>query len=187
MTRVLLIIVLLPLCWLWMMIVHEAGHTLGAWLTGGEVTAVVLHPLEISQTDVVPNPRPLIVAWMGPLFGALAPLGAWLVARAARVRAEHVARFFAGFCLVANGTYIGSGPLMRAGDAADMLRYGSQAWMLYAFGAVASVAGLATWHRLGPRFGFGPQARSISSNEVLGLAALLGATVVAEVLLARAF
>ncbi len=38
----------LPLCWLGMMAVHELGHVVGAWLTGGRVAKVVLHPLTIS-------------------------------------------------------------------------------------------------------------------------------------------
>ena len=45
--------------------VHELGHVLAAWATGGLVTDVVLHPLTISRTDVRPNPRPLAVAWGG--------------------------------------------------------------------------------------------------------------------------
>lgn len=57
----LLIATLLPLCWLSMMAVHEGGHFLCARLTNGQVTSVVLHPLAISRTDVMPNPRPLIV------------------------------------------------------------------------------------------------------------------------------
>ena len=39
-----------PLAWLVMMAVHEAGHVLGALLTGGTVKVVVLHPLKISCT-----------------------------------------------------------------------------------------------------------------------------------------
>ena len=48
----------LPLCWLGMMIVHEAGHVAGAMLSGGTVIRVILHPLAISRTDVDPNHFP---------------------------------------------------------------------------------------------------------------------------------
>jgi hypothetical protein len=65
-------------------------------------------------------------------------------------------RFFAGFCLVANGAYIGVGALDPVGDAAVMLRHGSPAWSLATFGAVAVAAGLGLWHRQGPHFGLGP-------------------------------
>src|SRR5688572_25169571 len=68
--------------WLLMMLVHEAGHVLGALATGGVVRRVVWHPLAISRTDVDPNPAPLTVVWAGPLVGCLAPvLVAWLLAR----------------------------------------------------------------------------------------------------------
>lgn len=71
--QVLLIGTFLPLCWLGMMAVHELGHVLVVLATGGTITAVVLHPLTISRTDVSINPRPLLVVWAGPLLGVLLP------------------------------------------------------------------------------------------------------------------
>ena len=57
------------LSWLWMMAVHEFGHVLHAWLSGGTVAKGVLHPLTISRTDVAPDPQPLFVVWGGPIWG----------------------------------------------------------------------------------------------------------------------
>ena len=54
-----LIVSTLALSWFGMMVVHESGHVLGAWLTGGTVAKVVLHPLAISRTDLALNPQPL--------------------------------------------------------------------------------------------------------------------------------
>jgi Peptidase M50B-like len=54
--------------WLGMQAIHESGHVFGAWLTGGRVTRVVLHPLTISRTDLAHNPSPLAVVWAGPVF-----------------------------------------------------------------------------------------------------------------------
>ena len=59
--------------WLGMMLVHEAGHVLHAWVSGGTVTKVVLGPLVISRTDVNPNPHPLFEIWGGPVWGCLVP------------------------------------------------------------------------------------------------------------------
>ncbi len=67
-----------------MMAVHEFGHVLGAWYTGGTVRKVVLHPLTISRTDLVHNPDPLVVAWAGPLLGELLPLMVFAVTAALR-------------------------------------------------------------------------------------------------------
>src|SRR6516162_4273095 len=92
--------------WLGMQAVHEAGHVLGAKLTGGRIEKVCLHPLSISHTDLGENPDPLTVVWAGPLFGVTAPLVVWLIASAARFAGAFLQRFFAGFCLIANGAYI---------------------------------------------------------------------------------
>lgn len=148
--------------WLAMQAVHEAGHVLGAWLTGGRVAQVVLHPLTISRTDLDHNPHPLAVVWAGPLFGVLAPLALWLIATAGRASVAFLLRFFAGFCLVANGAYIGVGAFWRIGDCGEMLRIGSELWQLVLFGAVAIPAGLWLWHRQGPHFGLGAAEGRVS-------------------------
>jgi hypothetical protein len=144
--------------WLGMQAVHESGHVLGAWITGGSVARVVLHPLTISRTDLVHNPSPLIVVWAGPVFGVATPLLGWAAAAVARWPGAFVLRFFAGFCLLANGLYIGVGSLGRVGDCGEMLKHGSQAWMLWLFGAIAAPAGLWLWHGQGKHFGLGPGA-----------------------------
>ena len=47
-------------CWLGMQAVHELGHVLGAWLTGGQVARVVLNPRTISpRTSPTGPPSPL--------------------------------------------------------------------------------------------------------------------------------
>src|SRR5207244_10439690 len=71
--------------WLGMQAVHELGHVLGAWLTGGRVARVVLYPLTISRTDLADNPRPLVVVWAGPLVGVTIPLLLWAVRANARL------------------------------------------------------------------------------------------------------
>jgi hypothetical protein len=154
--------------WLGMQAIHEAGHVLGAWLTGGQVARVVLHPLTISRTDLADNPHPLVVVWAGPLVGVAAPLLVWGVATAARVPWAFVLRFFAGFCLLANGLYIGLGSFDRVGDCGEMLRHGSEAWQLWLFGAVAAPVGLWLWHRQGPHFGLGSANGQVSRGAAYG-------------------
>ncbi len=155
-------------CWLGMQAIHEAGHVLGAWLTGGRVAQVVLNPLTTSRTDLADNPRPFVVVWTGPLFGVAVPLLIWGVAAAARVPWAFVLRFFAGFCLLANGLYIGVGSFDRVGDCGEMLRHGSEMWHLWLFGAVTSPAGFWLWHRQGPHFGLGSAKRQVSRGIAYG-------------------
>ncbi len=139
---------LVALCWYGMMAVHELGHVIGAWATGGTVTRVLLHPLSISRTDVSPNPSPGIVVWLGPVVGSLLPLlPLTLWRRHETVR--NVCRFFAGFCLIANGAYISIGSWDGVGDCGQMLRCGTPVWMLVTFGAITVPGGLMIWHRLG--------------------------------------
>jgi hypothetical protein len=159
--------------WLGMQAVHEFGHVAGAWLTGGRVARVVLHPLTISRTDLARNPHPLLVVWAGPVLGCLLPLAAWSLAAALRWPWAYLPRFFAGFCLVANGAYIAVGSLDRVGDAGVMLRHGSPAWWLWAFGAVAVPAGLWLWHRQGPHFGLGSVGGKVSPAAAYGCLAVL--------------
>ena len=140
---------LLATSWLLMMAFHELGHVAGAMLTGGTVQEVILHPLAISQTDVFPNPSPLLVVWAGPIVGCVLPLvlaaslpKSWVVER-------KTVWFLAGFCLIANGCYIGFGSFDRVGDCGNMLDAGTPLVCLWLFGAIAIPAGLFIWHRLG--------------------------------------
>ena len=164
-----------------MQIVHELGHVLGAWATGGDVVHVELKPWSISRTDVSPNPRPLVEIWAGPVMGVLAPLAAWLAARAARRSWDYLLRFFAGFCLVANGAYIGCGVFLPVGDAADMLREWPARWPLGMFGLTAAVAGLALWYGLGVRFGLGAARGDVDRRHAAACLLLWLVVVFAEI------
>jgi hypothetical protein len=154
--------------WLGMQAVHESGHVLGAWLTGGRVARVVLHPLTISRTDLADNPYPLAVVWAGPVVGVAAPLLLWALAAGVRMPGAFGLRFFAGFCLIANGLYIGVGSFGGVGDCGEMLRHGSELWHLWAFGAAAAPLGLWLWHGQGPHFGLGAADGQVSRGVAYG-------------------
>ncbi|MCG8584657.1 MAG: M50 family metallopeptidase [Pirellulales bacterium] len=135
--------------WFGMMAIHELGHVLGAFLTGGTVERVVLHPLTISRTDVAPNPHPAVVVWLGPLLGCLLPLLLLTTVPRRLALVRNIAMFFAGFCLIANGSYISIGAFDRVGDCGEMLRTGTPLWVMLVFGGVTVPLGLYLWHRLG--------------------------------------
>jgi hypothetical protein len=159
--QILLIASLVPASWLGMQAVHELGHVVGAWLTGGQVTRVVLDPRTISRTDLSDNPCPLIVVWAGPILGCVLPLAAWSLIAACRWPWAYLLRFFAGFCLVANGAYIAVGSFGQVGDAGVMLRLGSPAWCLWTFGALTVPAGFALWHGQSGHFGLGNSGKNV--------------------------
>ena len=131
------------------MALHELGHVAGAMLTGGSIERVVLHPLTISRTDVLPNPNPGVVAWLGPIAGCVLPIAAALVLPTRGEATRTIALFFGGFCLVANGVYIAAGSFGGVGDAGVMLRSGSPQRLWLLFGFTATGLGMFTWHCLG--------------------------------------
>lgn len=175
-----LIATFVPCCWLGMMAIHELGHVAAGWATGGTVTRVVLHPLKISRTDVSPNPRPGVVVWLGPIVGVVAPVIVWAILAWAKIPGDFLARFFAGFCLVTNGAYIGVGSFGKIGDAGVMLRHGSPIWSLWMFGAVAIASGLMLWHRQGKHFGLGESRGEVEPWTAYLSLLLLILTLVAE-------
>jgi hypothetical protein len=177
-----LILSLALLSWLTMQAVHEFGHVTGAWLTGGRVERVVLYPSVISRTDWSGSRNPLVVVWAGPIVGSLLPLAIWGIAAAIRFVATYLARFFAGFCLIANGAYIGAGAFYRIGDTGDLLRYGASIWQLWLFGALACIAGLWLWNGLGPHFSL-DKGGHVSKKASLGCLAALVVVVSLELLI----
>jgi len=133
--------------WWWlMMAIHELGHVLACLVTGATIEAVILWPWTISQTVRSGSRWPLIDTWAGPLFGMLAPLALWLLV--ARRPAGGWIGGWAGFCLVANGAYLGGGWLAPGGDAVELMQMGVPVGVLIGVGALGMGGGLWLWHHL---------------------------------------
>lgn len=182
--QLVLIATTLASAWLLMQAVHELGHVIGGLLTGATIKHVVLHPVAISRTDFGANPAPLIACWSGPLFGSLFPVIAWLASNLSRQSYAYWLKFFAGFCLIANGAYLAVGVHEGIGDAGDLLRFGSMPWQLYLFGAMTIPTGLWMWNGLGPGFGLGSHPESVTWKTAMGSSLVLLSTVGLELLLA---
>ena len=178
--QVLLIATFVPLCWLVMQAVHELGHIAVAVATGGTVTKVVLHPIAISRTDSSRSLHPMLVVWAGPAIGVALPLVLLAVFKAAKLKWDYLMQFFAGTCLIANGTYIGVGSFQRIGDAGDLMRQGSPIGFLWLFGIVAVPLGLWLWNGLGPSFGLGQAEGKVDRVAALFSCVMLLAVVVLE-------
>lgn len=178
--QVLLIVTFIAFSWLAFMVVHEFGHALTAWLTGGSVALVILHPLQISWTTFARNPHPQLVAWGGPFWGALLPVFLLIGAQQVRSPGLYLFRFFAGFCLIANGLYLLVDSLGRGGDGGTLIRCGASQWELLVFGLVTTPVGFWFWHGLGQHFGLGVAHGRVSRGAVAVSIGLLAFTVVAE-------
>lgn len=157
--------------WLTMMTVHECGHVVNAWLSDGHVERVVLHPLAFSRTDLSRNPHPLFVAGGGALWGCLTPIAVWSAAQLLKRPLRYLPRFFAGFCLIANGAYLASGLVLPVGDAEDLIRLGAPRWALAAAGLPLVCVGLALWNGLGRRIN--PPERQAVAAALIWLGAVL--------------
>ena len=181
--QIVLIGTFLAFSWLAMQAVHELGHVLGGLAGGGTISKVVLHPCTISRTDLSHNPHPLFEVWAGPLAGALLPLLAFLAAKTARCPGLYLFRFFAGFCLIANGAYIGCDAFQGLADGGVMLAHGSARWQLVLFGLLTVPLGLYLWNGLGPKFGLGESQGNVSRAAAVISLAILALTVTIELLL----
>src|SRR5262245_62072913 len=181
-SQILLILSFVAFSWLAFMVVHELGHALTALLTGGSVSLIVLHPLQISWTAFSRNPHPQLVAWGGPFWGGLLPLLLLTIARALRSPGIYLFRFFAGFCLIANGLYLVVDSFGRGGDGGTLIRSGAFPWELWLFGACAIPVGFWLWHGLGQHFGLGAANGRVSRRAVLVSVCLLTITIGIELL-----
>jgi hypothetical protein len=123
----------------------------------------------------------LFVAWGGAIWGVLIPMLLWLVARMAVSSYSYLMAFFAGFCCVANGAYIGVGSLGGVGDAGDLLRHGAAHWQLLFYGATVVTLGLCFWNGLGSRFGLGESKGRVDRRAALTMAIAVAVILVGEV------
>jgi hypothetical protein len=175
-----LILSTIAFSWLTMQVVHESGHVVHAWTSGGRVERVLLHPLEISRTDVSPNPHPQFVAWGGPVWGSLVPLAIHLVLLRCHWSRAWLSAFFAGFCLIANGGYLLGGSFVPVGDAQTLLDNGAPRWTLAIFGFAGLASGLSLWNGLGKHFGLGKSPSQIDKPAAWGMSACAVVLVIAE-------
>ena len=128
-----------------MLSVHELGHVLAAWSSGATVERVVIFP--ISRTDTVNVEYPLLVYSTGAVFGSVFSVLLWLIARGIRLNTAYLFRFFAGFCLIANGAYIGFDfSIVGPTDAGLLIEHGASRWILVLFGVLCVSGGLFLWH-----------------------------------------
>lgn len=175
--------------WLGMQVVHEFGHVVALWATGGSVDYVILHPLAISYTHPAANPHPLPVAWGGVVCGALLPLAVHVLLRrlgrgkalAARPHV-YLSAFFAGFSLVANGAYLAGDAVVRGGDARELIALGCPPWLLVLLGLPMIGLGLFLWNGLGPSFGLGPARGRVDRRAAVAAAASLAVLIAVELL-----
>jgi hypothetical protein len=106
----------------------------------------------------------------------------WAAAAGTKLRGAFVLRFFAGFCLIANGLYIGIGSFEGVGDCGEMLRSGAQPWQLWLFGLATAPVGLWLWHRQGEHFGLGARQGKVDERVAYAMLGIAVAVLVVTVI-----
>ena len=160
----------LPFCWLTMQLLHELGHLGAAWRQGVEVVQFHFGLLTVSHTMLdeagQSQATVLAVTWAGPIAGMILPLAIWGVVVLFRFREAFLARFLAGFCLVANGCYLLCGPADGYADTGVLLANGAMRWHLVVVGILGIVLGFLLWNRQGSHFGIGQTSHPIRLQSI---------------------
>ena len=135
----------LLLSWYPFMCTHEFGHIISAKLNGGQVEEVILVPWRFSQTVISGSTDSLMDVWAGPFIGVLVPCLLCLTLKIIR-KSNFYTTTFCGFCLLANGLYLGVGWIDKVGDCKDILANGGNVTSMIIFGLCACASGLLFWH-----------------------------------------
>lgn len=150
------------------MILHELGHACGAWLSGGTVARIALHPFSWSYTHYGAAPRsPVFATWAGMLIGTGAGLVILIVVRFFRSAWLHPL-LLTGICsLMVNGIYFGvDGVLLAGGDATRLVAMGASRAAVSGVGLIMLALGFLSAVMFLPHLGF-------AKNERLGVRMLI--------------
>lgn len=135
--------------------IHELGHALALWTTGGSVTRITLHPFSWSYTYYGSPPTcPLLTAWAGVLFSSSLGLLLLIVIRPRR-GAWTVPLALMGLCtLMVNGLYlIMDSVFLAGGDATTIIAHGTPRAVVLVIGVGLAALGLVVGYLLLPRLG----------------------------------
>ena len=135
--------------------IHEVGHVLAMWASGGHVARVVLHPFSWSKVHYgSPLTCPLFVTWAGAAFAATCGLLLLLAVR--RLPGAWTAPIvITGLCtLFVNGIYLLVDCLFQGGgDATILVRHGTPPAVVFMAGIALLGLGCVVGYRMLPRIG----------------------------------
>lgn len=141
--RVVKLLLLLLIAWCVMTLTHELGHVTAGWAGGGQLVMAELRPWRLPYSLHQPDPHPLVTLWGGPILGVVLPT---LMACAVR---RNWVWLIAGFCLLANGTYLAVAWFSDDAqlDTQKLLHAGAAGWMIWGYSAVCIGAGYGMFRR----------------------------------------
>jgi hypothetical protein len=145
-------------------VLHEIGHVVGAWLTGGQTHSLVVHPFSTSSVEVNPDPRPLVTHIAGILAPPLVGLALFRGLRPFLSPALLPLLLVPSIAWASSGLYLLVGAALQAGDALVLMQQGVPRTLLFAAGVACVPVSAHLAQRLFPLLGLdrgSPPARRV--------------------------
>lgn len=140
-------------------VLHELGHAIAMWVTGGSVTRIVITPFSWSYTYYGSAPKyPQFADWSGLIIGSI--LSLLIVFMIRKQRSPYVVPFlFAGFAPLLNGGgyFLVDALVLKRGDAASLIASGVPMSSVAGAGLLFLAVGLYLVIRNIYRMGIEPQ------------------------------
>jgi len=116
-------------------VLHEIGHVVAAWASGGKPHSLRLHPFSTSSVEVVPDPRPLVTHAAGVVAPPLVGLALLRALRAIRTTPLRLPLLvIPSVACASSGLYLLVGITLEVGDAAVLSQGGIPRAVLIATG-----------------------------------------------------
>ena len=119
-------------------LLHEFGHALGFWISGGTVARIVMQaPLPAGRVEGEgPDRLTYLWVWGGVVFGSMITVAPLAIARCLGRQSliRFAALMTAAFCLGHNGMYLFIGSIIPFSDASNMINLGASRSVLFLLG-----------------------------------------------------
>lgn len=137
---------------------HELGHAIATWLTGGTVYSISLNPFAWSWTslDGGEDSSPLFIAWGGVLFGVLFSALAAGIATLYRRPWLSPLYLLGGCALASNGIYLAVAAFADVGDAGNLIQLGVPRFCVVGLGGLLLLLSCLWMSLIQPRIGIAP-------------------------------
>jgi hypothetical protein len=123
------------------MFLHELGHILSGWLSGGEFRYIDVYPFHFSTTILQPNPYPGLVTWSGLLLGWALPLLTIPFWHVEWSGIGPALQSWSAYCWLAFGAYLALAAGESLSDTGQLMTAGWSVSILFVVGAVVASGG----------------------------------------------
>ncbi len=123
------------------MFLHEMGHVLAGWASGGDFRYIDVYPFHFSTTILQPNPHPGLVIWSGLLMGWLLPLLTIPVWKLQWAAIGPTLKCWSAYCWLAFGAYLALAAGESLSDTGQLRTEGWPLALLISVGTTLAIIG----------------------------------------------